>query len=220
MSAGAAGGGDRGGSAMTDREGGLDDLFRFGAERPVEEYAEEAERPPSRAWWIIRNVLLVVAATVVAEASLRFAGISVSVLLIVAAFVALRLLMLAVSQVAPPPLPKRAERAAGRDHNRADDEGLYSWTGSDSLRGAVRRWEQRLSWSQSDAEAFSRNVLPVLAELTDERLRLRHGITRASDPRRARELLGEPVWALLSDPGRRTPRARDLTDYVETLERL
>jgi hypothetical protein len=84
----------------------------------------------------------------------------------------------------------------------------------------VRRWEHRLSWSQSDPDAFSRNVLPVLAELTDERLRLRHGITRASDPRRARELIGEPMWALLSEPGRRAPKSRDLATYVDTLERL
>jgi hypothetical protein len=206
---------------MSDRpEGGLDALFSFAEERPVEEYVEVVERPPSRAWWVIRNLLLVVAATVVTEAALRFARISVSLLLIVAAFVALRLLMLAVAQVAPPPRPKRGERGSGRDHNRADDEGLYTWTGSDSLRVAVRRWEQRLSWAQSDPEAFSRNVLPVLAELTDERLRLRHGITRASDPRRARELLGDGVWVLLSEPVRRAPKARELGDYLETLERL
>lgn len=206
---------------MSEREGGLDDLFSFGADQaPVEPDAEVVERPPSRAWWVIRNLLLVAAATVVTDAALRFARTSVSLVLIVAAFVALRLLMLAVAQVAPPPRPKRGERGSGRDHNRADDEGLYSWTGGDSLRVAVRRWEQRLSWSQQDPEAFSRNVLPVLAELTDERLRLRHGITRASDPRRARELLGPGVWELLTEPGRRAPRARDLTDYVETLERL
>jgi hypothetical protein len=63
-------------------------------------------------------------------------------------------------------------------------------------------------------------VLPVLAELTDERLRLRHGITCASDPRRARELLGEPLWLVLTEHGRRPPKARDLTMYVEALERL
>jgi hypothetical protein len=203
---------------MSDRDsaGGLDELFAYAEETPVEEPAPVEERPRSFAAWVLRNLLLVAVATVVAEAALRSAGIAVSVLLIVAAFVALRLLMLAVSEVAPPPIPTPARRRS----NTADHDGLYRWVGTDSLRAAVRRWEQRLAWSQSDPDAFSRNVLPVLAELTDERLRLRHGITRASDPRRARELLGEPLWLVLAEPGRRPPKAKDLTMYVESLERL
>ena len=60
----------------------------------------------------------------------------------------------------------------------------------------------------------------MLAELTDERLRLKHGITRESDPRRARELLGEPLWALLAEPGRRPPKARELGTYVDALEKI
>ena len=87
-------------------------------------------------------------------------------------------------------------------------------------RGASKPKSGPNTTSQSDPNAFSRNVLPVLAELTDERLRLRHGLTRASDPRRARELLGEPLWQLLTEPGRRPPKAKDLTMYVESLERL
>jgi hypothetical protein len=203
---------------MSDRDssGGLDDLFAYAEEAPVAEPEVVEERPRSRAGWVLRNLLLVAVATVVTEAALRSAGIAVSVLVVVAAFVALRLLMLAVAEVAPPPLPKAARRRA----NSADDDGLYRWAGTDSLRAAVRRWEQRLDWSQSDPDAFSRNVLPVLAELTDERLRLQHGITRASDPRRARELLGEPLWLVLTERGRRPPKAKDLTMYVESLERL
>jgi len=181
----------------------------------VEELEEIEEKPRSRAAWAIRNLLLVAVATVVTAAALRSAGFGISLLVVVAAFVALRLLMLAVSEVAPPPAPKPSTR-----RNKADDEGLYHWAGSDSLRAAVRRWERHLEWSQSDPASFSRNVLPVLAELTDERLRLRHGIIRASDPRRAQELLGEPLWLMLGDAGRRPPRARDLANYVETLERL
>ncbi len=61
--------------------------------------------------------------------------------------------------------------------------------------------------------------MPVLAELTDERLRLRHGLTRASDPRRARELIGETLWSALEEPGRRV-KPRDPTQYIESLERL
>jgi hypothetical protein len=203
---------------MSDRDsaGGLDELFAYADEVPFAEPEVVEARPRSRAGWVLRNLLLVAVATVVTEAALRSAGIAVSVLVVVAAFIALRLLMLAVSEVAPPPIPKAAKRRA----NSADDDGLYRWAGTDSLRAAVRRWEQRLDWSQSDPDAFSRNVLPVLAELTDERLRLRHGITRAADPRRARELLGEPLWLLLTERGRRPPKARDLTMYVEALERL
>ena len=200
-----------------DQVGGLDDLFAMGQEPVVEEQpVETGPKQRSRGLWVFRNLLLVAAATVVTVAALRSAGVGISVLLVVTAFIALRLLMLAVAEVAPPPIPK----AAARRRNVADDEGFYHWGGTDSLRSAVRRWEQRLEWSQSDPAAFSRNVLPVFAELTDERLRLRHGITRASDPRRARELLGEPLWQLLGDPGRRPPKARDLATHVETLERL
>jgi hypothetical protein len=157
-----------------------------------------------------RNLLLVGVATVVTVAVLRSLRLGVSVLVVAAAFVALRLLMLAVADVAPPPAPKRT----------AGPDTAASPHGADSLRSAVRQWEQRLEWSQSDPVAFARNVLPVLAELADERLRLRHGMTRASDPRRARELLGEPLWLALGDPGGRSPRARDLADYVAALERL
>jgi hypothetical protein len=210
---------------MSEREiGGLDDLFGPGEERAVVEEPAPAAgpKPRSRALWVLRNLLLVAAATTVTVAALRAAGTGVSILLVVAAFVALRLLMFAVAEVAPPPVPKRG---AGARRNIADDEGFYHWSGADSLRSAVRRWEQRLEWSQSDPESFSRNVLPVLAELTDERLRLRHGITRASDPRRARELLGDPLWQMLDGDhgefaGRRPPKARDLATHVETLERL
>jgi hypothetical protein len=201
--------------SAADRDaGGLDELFALAdEERVAEEEQPVEERPRSRAGWVIRNVLLVAVATVVAVAGLRMAGIRISLLIIVAAFIALRLLMLAVSEVAPPAVP-------GRRSRRGEENGAYHWDGTDSLRAAVRQWEQRLQWSQSDADRFSRNVLPVLAELTDERLRLRHGITRASDPRRARELIGEPMWLLLADPGRRTPKAKELSAYVEALERL
>ncbi|HEU4349181.1 MAG TPA: hypothetical protein VFR35_15505 [Actinoplanes sp.] len=199
---------------MRDREaGGLDDLFSFGEELAAEEEPAE-ERPRSRTAWLIRNALLVAVATTVTVAALRIAGTRVPILIVVAAFVSLRLLMLAVSQVAPPP-------AGGISSRRAVEEsGGYRWTGTDALRDAVRRWEQRLDWSQSDAERFSRNVLPVLAELTDERLRLKHGVTRASDPRRARELIGEPLWLALAEPGRRAPRTPEIEGYVAALERL
>jgi hypothetical protein len=160
--------------------------------------------------WLLRNAVLVAVATAVTVAALRAGHTSISIPLVVTAFAGLRLVMLAVSWVKAPPAPKRQAGAA------AGAPGA----GTDALRAAVRRWEQNLDRAHADADVYSRNVLPVLAELTDERLRLRHGITRSSDPRRARELLGDPLWAALHDRGRRTPKNRELETYVEALERL
>lgn len=196
-----------------DRDAGLEDLFSAPVERPAEEPQEVSAKPRSRVGWVLRNALLVAVASAVTLAVLRSQGIKVSVLLVVAAFVALRLLMLAVSEVAPPPLPR------GRG-GRGEENGDYGRAGNDTLRVAVRRWERQLDWSQHDGERFSRIVLPALTELADERLRLRHGVTRASDPRRARELLGEPLWQVLHDPGRRPPKAREMSTVVDALEKI
>jgi hypothetical protein len=189
-------------------DGGLDDLFSL-ADEPVEEAAEPAVKKRSTPLWILRNALLIVAATVVTVAALRSAGTHVSILLIVAFYTGLRLVLFAVSEVAPPPSPKRRSGFT-RGGERTPD----------SLRAAVRRWERNLDRAHSDPDLYARNVLPVLAELADERLRLRHGITRASDPRRARELLGDPLWAALHDRGRRSAKSSELETYVNALERL
>ncbi|GAA0533484.1 hypothetical protein GCM10010172_12980 [Paractinoplanes ferrugineus] len=189
-------------------DGGLDELFSF-RDESVEEVAEPVVKRKSRLWWVVRNALLIAGATVVTIAALRAGGLHISVLLVVAFFIGLRAVLWAVSEVAPPPLPKR-RRAA-----RADDGRAF-----DSLRAAVRRWEKSLDRANTDPDLYTRNVLPVLTELADERLRLRHGITRASDPRRARELLGDPLWAAMHDHGRRSAKTRELETYVEALERL
>jgi hypothetical protein len=188
----------------------IDDLLGLG-EEPA---AEEVRAPSSARWWV-KNTLIVLIATGAVLGGLRIAGVQVNLFLVLAAVLSLRALYGIVGAVAPPPPP----RVDGR-RRAADEDGNYRWQATDGLRAAVRRWEQQLAWSQSDAGRFSRNVLPVLAELTDERLRLRHGITRASDPQRARELLGDPLWQLLAEPDRRPPKARDLAAHVEALEQL
>jgi hypothetical protein len=189
----------------------LDELFGARDEPVIEEPVEApVARPKSRALWVLRNVLLVAAATTVTVAALRAGGLHAPLILIIAAFIGLRLILLAVSEVAPPPLPKR----------RGGGSGPSSGPASDALRAAVRRWERTLDRANADPDLYSRNVLPVLAEMADERLRLRHGITRASDPRRARELLGDPTWEALHDTGRRAGKTRELEALVDALERL
>ena len=56
-------------------DGGLDDLFSFRDEQPVEE-PEPVVKRRSTGLWVLRNVLLIVAATVVTVAALRAAMIS------------------------------------------------------------------------------------------------------------------------------------------------
>ncbi|GIF12427.1 hypothetical protein [Actinoplanes teichomyceticus] len=192
---------------MSD-DSGLDELFGATA-APAGESAPRPRRRRSPVLRVAGNVLLVAAATVVVVAGLRAGAIQAPLPLVVALLIGLRLVTIAAAAVRPP-RRRRGRAGAGDAAARAVD----------SLRATVRRWERSLDKAHSDPDTYARNVLPVLGELADERLRLRHGLTRASDPRRARELLGEPAWAVLADPGRRGLKARDLETYVQAMERL
>jgi hypothetical protein len=189
-------------------DGRLDDLFGGGYEPPAEEVPRPAKRrsPVPR---LIGEAAVIALTTVVITAGLRAGGVRIPLLLLVSALLGLRLVVWAASAVAPPPAPKF--RAPSNRDKAAT---------ADSLRSSVKRWERNLQQAQADPDLYARNVLPVLGELTDERLRLRHGLTRASDPRRARELLGEPLWTALSAPGRQGLRGRDVETLLDALERL
>jgi hypothetical protein len=192
--------------------GGLEDLFGD-RDEPLPLLVDDSlPTGRRRSWirWLVINVLVVAGMAVVAVATLRSADVDISVIFVVTALIALRLVLLAVEWVKAPSLPGRS--AAGRSGGDS--------SGTDALRAAVRRWERNLQWAHDDPDRYSRNLLPVLTELADERLRLRHGITRESDPRRARQLLGDPLWAALHDRGRHVPKARDLESYVDSLEKL
>lgn len=191
-------------------DGGLDDLFGAAGNAPRRrEEPETVVKRRSIAVTLAGNAVIIALATVVITAGLRAAGLSISLLLLVALLIGLRLLIHAVSSVAPPPAPRLRSKI-----------GTDAAPAADALRASVRRWERNLDRANSDPELYARNVLPVLAELADERLRLRHGVTRASDPRRARELLGDDLWSVLTEPGRRGLRARDVETYLDTMERL
>ena len=190
-------------------DGGLDDLFGMAERRHVVEEPETVVKRRSRGVTILVDVVVIAAATVVVTAGLRAVGLSISLLLLIALLTGLRLVIHAVSVVAPPPAPRLRSRI-----------GADAAPAVDALRAAVRRWEQNLDRAHSDPDLHARNVLPVLAELADERLRLRHGITRASDPRRARELLGDDLWSALSGPARRALKPRDVETYLDAMERL
>jgi hypothetical protein len=139
---------------------------------------------------------------------LRFAKLAAPIWFLVLVAAAIVIVYQAVRRLRPPLRP----RAAWRRH-AADPP-------PDGLRNAVKRWETRLDWCHADVNAFNRKVLPSLGEIVDERLRQRHGITRDSDPARARAVVGEQLWTFLSGPVRRPPTPRELAGLIAWMERI
>ncbi len=88
----------------------------------------------------------------------------------------------------------------------------------------VTRMADRLAWGRLGMDRFETAVRPVLLRLADDRLTGRHGITRASHPERARQLLGEDLWHLATGPSMASKAAGPPPDQVarlvEQLERI
>ncbi|PZG15465.1 hypothetical protein C1I95_19580 [Micromonospora craterilacus] len=197
---------------MTERQRGasIDDLLSFEDERPVQ--PGRRQNGPLRT---VANVLGVAAAvTVVAVAGLRVVGLRVSLLVLVAAVLTLLVVRRIVAALAP------SRTRAGVPSRGGEEDGTYNWAARDALRTAINGWELPLDWSKTNPERFTGVVLPRLVELADERLRLKHGVTREADPTRARALLGDRLWTFLETPPRRTPSPRDLAVIVAELEKI
>jgi hypothetical protein len=196
-------------ATQRDPNASIDDLLEHEQER-----APKEPRSAGDAVWWVHSALIGGALTVVTVVGLRLFGVALQVFVILAGFLALLSLRRVIAQVTPPPPSRQA-------HRRSDaDDGTYHWGEQDALRTAVNRWERALGWAQGDRDRFAERVLPTIGELADERLRQRYGLTRASDPDRARELLGEPLWQLLTAPARRPPTPRELAAIVAPLEKL
>ncbi|RKR90241.1 hypothetical protein BDK92_4609 [Micromonospora pisi] len=200
---------------MSDRTASIDDLLGTG-----EPFGYEPEPQPTvtrrrfRLGWWIRAVLLAAGFTAVTVVGLRMFSLGISVPAAFAGWLALLLLRRATGQVAPP--PRRTVRPL---HSSGADDGMYHFGSIDALRAAVNVWENRLIGSEARGR-YAEAVHPDLGELVDERLRQRHGLTRATEPERARKLLGEQVWKFLDSPPKRTPPPRELAAIVAQLEKL
>jgi hypothetical protein len=112
-----------------------------------------------------------------------------------------RLARLVVPPPEPPPEP-------GLDD--AEDEGLLLLT---SL-------ESRLSWGATDPDRFRDRVRPELVGLATDLLRTRRGVDVRIEPDRARTILGEPLWQLMTRPPERSPSRAELSRLVDALERI
>lgn len=197
---------------MSDANTSIDDLLRHEEEPPP-----QPKRPSSGGGWWIRTLLMAAGLAAVAVFGMRMAGLELSIPLAYAGCLALLLLRRVTALVAPPPLAKVGLRRVVGEEN-----GSYNWAASqDALRLAVHRWEVPLGWSRrEDVDRYVRTVPKMLRELADERLRQRHGLTIASDPKSARALLGDELWTILTTPVKRPVAPRDLAASVSRLEKL
>ncbi|KKK06665.1 hypothetical protein LQ51_06805 [Micromonospora sp. HK10] len=190
----------------------IDDLLSS-AEEPAGTRAEPAGRGRVRV--LLRTLTVTAAITVVVVVGLRAVGLQVSLWIIVAGVLAVLAVRRVTAALTPPPPPRAAARTPA-----GEEPGTWNWASRDALRTAINGWERPLDWCGGNRERFTERILPRLGELADERLRQKHGITRESDPARARTLLGEPLWTFLSAPSRRPPSPRDLAAIVAELEKL
>ncbi|WKU04219.1 hypothetical protein [Micromonospora sp. HUAS LYJ1] len=190
---------------------GLDDLFSFEEEPPP----RTGRTRGGHARQAFRLLLTAAGVTAVVLVGLRAVGLRLSLGIVVAGVLAVLVVRRVTAALAPPPPPRGGARAPA-----GEEPGTYNWAARDALRAAINGWERPLDWSSGNQERFTDRILPRLGELADERLRQRHGLTRESDPTRARALLGEPLWSFLDTPSRRPPSPRDLAAIVAELEKI
>ncbi|WP_229399733.1 hypothetical protein [Micromonospora okii] len=189
----------------------IEDLLAFD-EEPA---AREGARRGGRVKALLKTLAVAGALAAVVLAGLRAVGLQVSVWVVVAGALALLAVRRVTAALSPPPPPR-----AGARTPTGEEDGQYHWGARDALRAAINGWERPLDWSGGNPERFAERILPRLGELADERLRQRHGVTRETEPARARALLGDRLWTFLDTPPRRTPSPRDLAAIVAELEKI
>jgi hypothetical protein len=87
----------------------------------------------------------------------------------------------------------------------------------------LRQLERRLQAANTDGTKFDWSLRPLLAQLAAERLRHRHAITIRREPERARAMLGEQLWQMISSqPAEPSPALsrQQLTALIEAIEAL
>jgi hypothetical protein len=167
--------------------------------------------------WLPRAGLTAFLASAVAYAGFHIAGFAAPYPLILAVCAGAVLVRRAAAFTAE---PYGRTRSIVRPPRRSRIVGRGWYYGDDGMLEAVRRWDRRLEWGATYPERFQHTMTGKLGEVVDERLRQRYGITRASDPHRARALVGEHVWTLTSEPVERVPSPRDVYQLVQRMESL
>ncbi|WP_427885043.1 hypothetical protein ACQHIV_22955 [Kribbella sp. GL6] len=94
---------------------------------------------------------------------------------------------------------------------------------SDNRTQFLATWLQESSRERRAGEGsqtFARRIRPLLLELATDRLVHRHGIDPELEPDRARELLGDRLWSLITGDDRRTASLDEIEGAIHTIENL
>jgi hypothetical protein len=67
---------------------------------------------------------------------------------------------------------------------------------------------------------FVRRIQPLLLELTTDRLVHRHGVDPEVEPDRARAIVGDQLWNLITNTDKRTASLDEIERAVQTIENL
>jgi hypothetical protein len=190
----------------------LDDLLRYEEDEPT---PHRAPTPPSRYRWLVAPVVISLVGTLAGGFLLRVLGAAVPFTLIFMMLLAALLIYRWLRWVDPQPIPRGLRLPV---FTSEDDAARPT----DGLQLAVTRWDTRLSWVrlQNDPHQFARTIQPRLVQLIDERLRLRHGIVRSTDPTRARAVLGSPLWTFVTTPVRAQVTPADLAVLIRQMEEI
>lgn len=192
------------------RTASIDELLQY-----EEELAPAKDRASDSGWiWLGRTALAAAGISVLVVFGARLVEIGLPFPVVFAVTLALMVLRKVALDVAPVPFVR------SQPPPLRDDDWQLNWQSPDGAFAAASRWETRLSWTEADPPRFARNVQPLIIDLADERLRQKHGITRAGDPVRARELLGDPLWTFMTTPVTRSLTPRQIAALVAQVEAL
>jgi hypothetical protein len=200
--------------AARERDVGIDDLLGDPADREAEAQSARPEPTATLGSGLLRAALVAALIAGAGYVVLLPMGLKIPYILLFSVFFALLALRRALKVVEAPRLTIGAEQPEPVT-TRIDPTRV-----ADGVQLALGRWETRLSWTERDPQRFMTAVRPRLADIADERLRQRHGVTRADDPRRARELMGERLWMFLFSPLASTPNPKELAAVVDDMETL
>jgi len=166
---------------------------------------------------LIQHVGITVLASLLLVGAFGAAGMAPRPLWFVAAALAIGFGSLAIRLIGPQVLetswPTRHDEQLAAMRTRSNEnrtQFLATW-----LQESSR--ERRAG---EGSQTFARRVRPLLLELTTDRLVHRHGVDPALEPDRARAIIGDRLWSLITGDEKRTASVDEVEDAIHTIENL